>query len=391
MENNYKAKIKTAQKQSDANLIESLKAGVHEEKKLLADCLIQLSEIMKRNIHTKSGFSSLHKYCLSILPLSKGAVYRRTQVAGKIHRHPILLELIGTGQLTLTAASVIVANIEVNTSDSQINSFVGKTVEEIKDLLGEGDQYEAPDSISRTKDRITEIPVNNNRAESSETTHASQAEKYAPMQNNAEQKSFSNNSESTKKEFSKEKRYVVQFTGSEALNNKLKRAREVLSHKYPDGKCEEILEEALDALLAKFAPENQKSNNMNKPNNEDSAYIPRKMKRDTLQKASYCCEWSPKNKKRCDNRSKLEIDHIVHRAHGGKTTLSNLQVLCKAHNNMKAKDEMGNEFIENKIKARISNKLPPKHPRLLNTIRLSKRDQIFPLIKNQQELFPNYG
>ena len=63
MNNNYQEKINTAQRQSDTNLIRSLKAGVLEEKKLLADCLILLSEIMKRNIHTKSGYSSLHKYC----------------------------------------------------------------------------------------------------------------------------------------------------------------------------------------------------------------------------------------------------------------------------------------------------------------------------------------
>jgi 5-methylcytosine-specific restriction endonuclease McrA len=391
MENDYQIKIKTAQRQSDVKLIESLKAGVLEEKKLLADCLIQLSEIMKRNIHTKSGYSSLHKYCLSILPLSKGAVYRRTQVAGKIHRHPIFLELIGSGQLTLTAASVIVANIEANTSESQIKSFVGKTVDEIKDLLGESDRNEAPDSISRTKDRLIEVPVDNSRVGSSEVTGSSSGSSSATIQNNVESNSSSDHPETPKKEFIKEKRYVVQFTGSEALSNKLKRAREVLSHKYPDGKCEEILEEALDALLAKFAPENQKSNNMDKPNNEESAYIPRKMKRDTLKQAGYCCEWTSKNRKRCDERSKLEIDHIISRAHGGKTARSNLQVLCKAHNNWKAKDEMGDKFIDDKIISRKSSPSSLKNQKTLDTTRLSKRDIIYPSIQNQQELFPNYG
>jgi 5-methylcytosine-specific restriction endonuclease McrA len=391
MENKYQVKIKTARRQSNTNLIKSLKAGVLEEKKLLADCLILLSEIMKRNIHTKSGYSSLHKYCLSILPLSKGAVYRRTQVAGKIHRYPILLDLIGSGKLTLTAASVIVGNIGVNTSDSQIISFVGKTVDEIKDLIGESDRHEAPDSISRTKDRLIEVPVDSSRIGSSEFTSSSQLGSSTPVQNNAEPNSCLDRSETPQKEFIKEKRYVVQFTGSEALNKKLKRAREVLSHKYPNGKCEEIIGEALDALLAKFAPENQKSNNMDKPHNEDSAYIPRKMKRDALKNAGYCCELTTTNGKRCDERSKLEIDHIISRAHGGKTTRSNLQVLCKAHNNGKAKDDMGDNFIENKINSRKSIRLLLKSPRKTGTTRLSKRDQIFPAIKNQQELFPNYG
>ena len=355
MENKYQVKIKTARNQSDTNLIESLKTGVLEEKKLLADCLILLSEIMKRNIHTKSGYSSLHKYCLSILPLSKGAVYRRTQVAGKIHCYPILLDLIGSGKLTLTAASVIVGNIGVNTSDSQIITFVGKTVDEIKDLLGESDRHEAPDSISRTKDRLIEGPVDSSRIGSSEFTGSSQLGSSTPVQNNAEPNSCLDRSETPQKEFIKEKRYVVQFTGSEALNKKLKRAREVLSHKYPNGKCEEIIGEALDALLAKFAPENQKSNNMDKPHNEDSAYIPRKMKRDALKNAGYCCELTTTNGKRCDERSKLEIDHIISRAHGGKTTSSNLQVLSRRIIMLSSLSELF--FIENAIATGIRSEI----------------------------------
>src|SRR5690606_12054172 len=57
--------------------------------------------------------------------------------------------------------------------------------------------------------------------------------------------------------FKREKRYNFRFSGGEILKNKLQRAKEVLSHKFPEGKLEQLLEAALDELLEKHAPELQ--------------------------------------------------------------------------------------------------------------------------------------
>lgn len=42
-----------------------------------------------------------------------------------------------------------------------------------------------------------------------------------------------------------EERVVFKFTGGMALRKKLERAKEILRHKYPDGKLEDIIDEAL--------------------------------------------------------------------------------------------------------------------------------------------------
>jgi 5-methylcytosine-specific restriction endonuclease McrA len=150
----------------------------------------------------------------------------------------------------------------------------------------------------------------------------------------------------------REKRYAFRFTGSESLKNKIQRAKEVLSHKHPEGKLEEVFNAALDKLLEAQAPELQKGRKNSQPSNIGSPYIPRKMRRDAFAKANYCCEQRGTSGRRCGSRHQLEVDHVIPRAHGGKTVPENLQVLCKAHNLDKAKNQMGEALIESKMIAR---------------------------------------
>ena len=53
--------------------------------------------------------------------------------------------------------------------------------------------------------------------------------------------------------------------------------------------------------------------------------------------------------KRCEAIHRLEFDHVTPRAFGGQNTLGNLRLLCRAHNNLAAKDAMGKEFIESQF------------------------------------------
>ena len=53
--------------------------------------------------------------------------------------------------------------------------------------------------------------------------------------------------------------------------------------------------------------------------------------------------------KRCEAIHRLEFDHVTPRAFGGQNTVGNLRLLCRAHNNLAAKDAMGKEFIESQF------------------------------------------
>src|SRR5690606_12481315 len=78
---------------------------------------------------------------------------------------------------------------------------------------------------------------------------------------------------------------------------------------------------------------------------ERSRYISAPKERFVLKRSDHRCEWTADGR-RCSATSLLQIDHIVCFAKGGGADPSNLQVLCRAHNLLKARIEFGDAKIE---------------------------------------------
>ena len=85
-------------------------------------------------------------------------------------------------------------------------------------------------------------------------------------------------------------------------------------------------------------------------------YIPAALRRDVARRDGQRCtyvafaESRSDGARRCDAIHQLEFDHVNPRAFGGQNTLGNLCLLCRAHNNLAAKDLMGKEFIESRYR-----------------------------------------
>jgi len=52
--------------------------------------------------------------------------------------------------------------------------------------------------------------------------------------------------------------------------------------------------------------------------------------------------------KRCDERGFLEYDHEIPVARGGKATVENIRLRCRAHNQFEAERAFGAEFMDDK-------------------------------------------
>jgi 5-methylcytosine-specific restriction endonuclease McrA len=64
------------------------------------------------------------------------------------------------------------------------------------------------------------------------------------------------------------------------------------------------------------------------------------------------CAFVGETGKRSGSRRGLELDHIEPVARGGTSTVENLRLLCRAHNQHEAEHSFGAEFMERKRKAR---------------------------------------
>ena len=87
-----------------------------------------------------------------------------------------------------------------------------------------------------------------------------------------------------------------------------------------------------------------------------SKYIPAALRQDVAQRDGHRCTYvvaadsGADGTRRCEAIHQLEFDHVNPRAFGGQNTLANLRLLCRAHNNLAAKDLMGKEFIESRYR-----------------------------------------
>ena len=77
-----------------------------------------------------------------------------------------------------------------------------------------------------------------------------------------------------------------------------------------------------------------------------SRYVAALVRRMVYQKSGgYCTYVDSSTGRRCSARRHLEMDHIKAFARGGDQSPKNLQVLCRSHNLMRARDEFGEWFM----------------------------------------------
>jgi len=110
---------------------------------------------------------------------------------------------------------------------------------------------------------------------------------------------------------------------SHELNEKLERLKALKSHQ---GDLEMLFEKLIDQELKKY-----KSTDFKKTQSKNPRFTSRRLKNHKLQNAGYQCEYPG-----CEESHLLQLDHIIPVRAGGKAEPENLQVLCGAHNRMKA-------------------------------------------------------
>lgn len=143
-------------------------------------------------------------------------------------------------------------------------------------------------------------------------------------------------------------RYKVQFTASAEMYAKLRQAQDLLRHQVPDGDLGKIMERALTALIKDLergkigATERPRGNRVTAP---DSRHIPAEVKRTVWSRDAGQCAFVAHTGRRCTERAFLEFHHVVPHGAGGKATLDNIELRCRAHNGYEAEMFFGQRML----------------------------------------------
>jgi len=141
-------------------------------------------------------------------------------------------------------------------------------------------------------------------------------------------------------------RYEIRFTANAATRDKLKVAQDLLRHVVPSGDVAAIFDRALSELIE--AHSRRKMAVVRRPAKaravaagarrmvDDSRDVAAEVKRAVWLRDRGRCAFIGASGHRCSERGFLEYHHVVPYAVGGKATIANIQLRCRAHNGYEA-------------------------------------------------------
>lgn len=379
-------------------LLENFKTLVRQEKESTAAVVTYLAQIDKRKLFAQEGYSSLFNYLTQKYHYSESAAYRRIQAVRLSVQFPEVIEYLRDGRLNLETMSLMAPHLTPENKDHLLSQVFKKSSREVEYVVASF----LPQKQKVMRDKIKILPwiQKESRGETLAVgVKLDQNDLFKTAQNfssGAGGKNLCNDRPSLNLSQSNPKRDLlgensseisgivlnhpgsnemapeknvrlvkIEFCAKESLVGKIERAKQILRRKFPQGKMEDIFEEALELLLEKKDPERKikrieekKSKNSQKKEETKKVIknttpsrrhaIPQHTKLNVYQRDGRECSFVSPDRKICRESGFLEIDHVVPLAQGGTDDIKNLRLLCSTHNKWRAEKTFGKYIRSNR-------------------------------------------
>jgi hypothetical protein len=328
---------------TNAALLQEVARLASQERHATARLVAALAEMDARRLYLGEGCSSLFTYCTQVLHLSEHAAYGRIEAARAGRRFPVILEMLASGDLTLTAVGLLARHLTPENHADVLRRARHKSKREVEEIVAS--LRPLPDvkpSVRRQPSVKTSAPQ---WAALSSSDSCDAAMRTAAPVTSASSIEFGCPDRMAQPSPPRPlirpiapERYVVRLTISRDTSDKLRRAQDLLRHVVPDGDPAVIFDRALTALLQDL--ENRRLAAATRPR-ECSArpprgrHIPAAVRRAVWKRDGGRCAFIGA-KGRCSETGFLEFHHVDPFGAGGEATVDNLELRCRAHNQYEA-------------------------------------------------------
>jgi hypothetical protein len=120
---------------TDDELVARVKGLAARERGATALLVAHLAELDTRDVHLRAGFSSLFAYCRSELLLTEAEAYNRIEVARAARRYPVILEMLGKGDVSLTAVRLLAPHLTAENHRQVLESARGRGKGEVEEIV----------------------------------------------------------------------------------------------------------------------------------------------------------------------------------------------------------------------------------------------------------------
>jgi hypothetical protein len=337
--------LATAAALSDQDLLARLSALAGRERETSVELLAHLVALEARPaVYSAQGYGSLYGYCTQALRLSEDAACNRIETARACRRFPVILDLLGSGEMTLTSVRRLGRYLTPENHQNVIERARRRTRTDIDALVAELDpRPDARSSVRRLptctpppRASQTDAPVATNASSDPAPTIATPPPALVASPRPVVR-------------VTAPQRYRVQFTIGEEAHDKLRRLQALLRREIPDGDPGKIFERAATLLLQKV--ERTKLGATVKPRPQPirpatdrqieervlpSRHIPNDVKRAVYLRDGGQYAFVAAAGKRCTERTFLHFHHIQPYAKHGPATVENIALRCRRHNQYEA-------------------------------------------------------
>ena len=301
---------------------DALEARLHQlvkaERESTAEVLACLGEFDARSLAVKRGTASTFVYAVMKLKYAEGAAYRRLYAARAARLYPEILSYVRDGSLSLSVITLIQPHLTRDNASRVIARMQGKTKREADRLLAEvAPQPDVPDMIKL-------LPAGGGYGQTVGPTL------------NADPRGPAEIVRPTAPA-----RYLFRFSGDEGFWKGVRRLRELLSHRYPEGKVEQLLGETVLFYLDANDPLRKEPA---KPRASDphARRPPQSVKDAVARRDGGRCAFIGPDGSRCAETRWLDYDHIEPWSLGGASnTAENIRLLCGPHNQLERERRLG--------------------------------------------------
>jgi len=339
----------------DEVLLLNLAALLAQDRVTTATLLAHIAEVDARRLYAPAGYASMHAYCVEELRLSEDAAFKRIRAARAARQFPVLFPALAEGRLHLAAVCLLAPHLTAENAEELIEAATHRRKAEIEGLLiRRFGGTEAPAMIRTllpTSDRsVPQLAPGQVEGEASEGIRATDDQLAPGRVEDPRAKPAPPSPE----------RFLVELTIGKSTHEKLRYAQALLSHAVPTGDVAQVLDRALDALIANLEkrkcgaitqrPSRQGTTRQQRRQGTTprKRYVPAQVRRAVWERDQGRCTFVGARGHRCEARRFLEFDHIDPVARGGEATVEGMRLRCRAHNQFEAEGAFGAGFMRRK-------------------------------------------
>lgn len=331
-------------KASDDDLRKELAFLIERERRNLAAVLAAMGEYSYRRLYRDEGYYAMFEYCLRALKFDENSAYRHITAARVVRQYPEALPLIASGDLALTSILVLSPVLTGENRKQMFKEAKGKSRRELETMVaGLSPLPPRMDYVQRLPTPTASwVPLDAKETSTGAPHEGSAPSEVAIAPGPREWQAVMPVSLD---------RIRIGFDAAVGLMALIDRARQVLRHKHPEGRLEDVLREALEVLLERKDPQKRLGLKPGEAGGElapapgprlpsawrGGRHIPARVKRAVWRRDDGRCAWRFEDGLVCGSKDWLEFDHVRPFARGGRSDDSrNVRLLCRTHNRLAA-------------------------------------------------------